>query len=241
MPDAHPTAADQSVEFTDRDVRLIILSLAGQIDARGRELLPMVLREWAATDLQEHLAREPKESIAQRIEHLESIARAYADAADLLESLDERGLIGLKLTMTNSPGAVASEGERFDEASGVIQREPDRLRQIAVAARGASKIWRRARGRPRNLVGNWILLDLAEIYEWLVGQEASRRTNREEGVDTGPFWDFASAVWPIVFGSDDGLSHGLKSWASYRKKYAPSLPLINNMDRRHPEWRLFDD
>src|SRR5437016_4768497 len=57
------TAVDQSVQFTDRDVRLIIASLPGQIDVRRRELFPRLLREWAARDLREHLSREASEHI----------------------------------------------------------------------------------------------------------------------------------------------------------------------------------
>jgi hypothetical protein len=238
MPD---TTADPSVRFTDRDVRLIIASLPGQINVRRREMLPKLLREWAARDLREHLSREATERIAQRLECVEAIAQHYADAAKLLDSLDERGLDLLTFTMAKSPAAVAPDRKRFVEASGVIQQEPERLQRIAVAAREASKIWRRGRGRPRNLVGYLILLDVAALYEWLTGRAASRTIDRVDGVDAGPFWDFASAVWPLIFGSDYGLSHGLKSWASARNKYGESSPLIANMALRYPEWRLFGD
>jgi hypothetical protein len=239
MPEAHPAA--DPIEFTDRDVRLIIASLEGKIYARRRELLPMLLQEWAATDLQEHLTRESPERIAQRLERLEAIAQHYADAANLVESLDARGLTGLASTMASSPDTVVLDAQRYHKAAEAIRQEPERLRQMAVAARDARRIWKRGRGRPRNLPSYLILRDLAAIYEWLVRREASRTVSRTDHGETGPFWDFASAVWPVVFGSDDGLSYGLRSWAEARQKYGESSPLIANMYLRHPEWRLFDD
>jgi hypothetical protein len=250
MTDANPTAANRPVEFNDRDIRLIMASFENQIDARGQELLPMVLREWAATDLRAHLANEP-ERIARRTKDLDVIAQYLSAAADLLERLDDRGLAGLTLAMENLTHVGASDANRCDSAPGagrasapwprVRQRKLEQLRQFAAAARQASEFGRRGRGRPRNGAGYLVLLDLAAIYEWLVGREASRQVDRVYHVETGPFWKFAAAVWPVVFASDDGLSHGLRSWASAHKKYGEVSPLIANMALRHPEWRLFDD
>ena len=232
---------DGSVEFTDREVRLITASLNGHIDERGRELLPVVLREWAATDLREHLLQEPREPITRRIEHFDLLAQHLDEAADLLALLDERGRIALKLVLEGFPKFDAADLQEVDGAMSFSQLDPERLRRLAAAAREATSFWKRGRGRPRNVTRYRILLDLAAIYEWAVGCKAHRRIDRVGNFDTGPFWDFAFAIWPVIFESDDGLSSGMKSWASLTKKYSEASPLIANINLRHPEWRIFDD
>ena len=141
---------DVSVKFTDREVMLITASLNGRIDDRGRELLPIVLREWAATDLREHMSREPHELIICRIERLRSIAQHLDKTVTLLSSLDERGRIALTLALEGK-FAVADPQQGIGGAVPFLDFE--RLRALAAAAREAASFWKRDRGHPRNLAG----------------------------------------------------------------------------------------
>ena len=83
--------------------------------------------------------------------------------------------------------------------------------------------------------------DIATIFQWVTGTEASRSVDRADGKESGPFWEFASAVWPVVFGKgDDGLSSAMHNWARHKKRYGAGLALIFNIALRHPTWGLFE-
>jgi hypothetical protein len=61
-------------------------------------------------------------------------------------------------------------------------------------------------------------------------------------MEIGPFFRFASALWPAIFGNGTvGLPAAMKNWASARKHYDERSALIANMALRHPEWGLFQD
>jgi hypothetical protein len=60
--------------------------------------------------------------------------------------------------------------------------------------------------------------------------------DRDLGKDTGPFWDFAAAVWPHVFGKGRyGLSAAMKNWEKKKRhpRYGGS-PFIRNT------WGIFN-
>jgi hypothetical protein len=83
--------------------------------------------------------------------------------------------------------------------------------------------------------------DIAAIFEWLTNIEATRQVDRISGVGAGPFWQFAAAIWPVVFGeADDGLPAAMKNWSSYRKRYGERSALIANIAMRHPTWGIFE-
>ena len=73
----------------------------------------------------------------------------------------------------------------------------------------------------------------------MAGIDATRRVDRITGEDEGLFYRFAAAVWPVVFGSADGLSSALKGWAAARKKYSERSAVLCNIQMRHPEWEIF--
>jgi hypothetical protein len=60
----------------------------------------------------------------------------------------------------------------------------------------------------------------------------------DAGKEYGPFHDFACAAWPMVFGSEKGLGHAIKTWASGRAQHREKSPFIRNLALRHPEWRI---
>ena len=118
-----------------------------------------------------------------------------------------------------------------------VEREFQKILNFLKAlssAKPSSKL-RRGRGQPRNVVAYLVIRDIADIFEWATRQKAMR------GEEDSPFYEFAAAVWPVVFGKgDDGLPAALKNWAWARKNLRERSPCIANMDLRHPEWRLFE-
>jgi hypothetical protein len=106
------------------------------------------------------------------------------------------------------------------------------------SAKPSAKL-RRSRGQPRNVATYLVIRDIADIFEWATKQKAARVVREDE--EAGPFYDFAAAVWPVVFRKgDEGLPAALKNWALARKKFRELSPCIANMALRHPKWRLFE-
>jgi hypothetical protein len=108
--------------------------------------------------------------------------------------------------------------------------------------------WRdQNRSRPRALLSDAVIFDLAAIFEWVTGSAATRRIHGKDAPESdqgrayGPFHAFASAVWPLIFGSLAGLSNAAKRRAAAHRKSNARSEVIANIASRHPEWRLFDE
>jgi hypothetical protein len=226
---------------TDRHLGLIIDSLPGMVDARRRKLLRPILRDWYCTELREYLSEEPRAIIRQRVKRLEAVGRRADEllrALEAIEKADDRFWIVSEMARANDPYLSQSEldrqNDRFDEVR-------EFLRSIALAAKTSTAIWKKSRGGPRNLTAYLVMLDAAAIFEWATGIKPTRRVDRITGCETGPFFTFAAAVWPVAFGrADDGLPAAMKNWAIGHKKYRDRSPLLYNLNMRHWEWGVFD-
>jgi hypothetical protein len=108
-----------------------------------------------------------------------------------------------------------------------------------ISAAGKQPLSKPRRGRPRNILTYLVMMDIAAVFEYLTDTAATRQVDRSTHEETGPFREFAGAIWSIVIGSDDGLSAALKNWAEGKKRHAECSPLIVNIAMRHPEWGLF--
>jgi hypothetical protein len=157
----------------------------------------------------------------------------------------------------NLPAAVGWL-ERF------VERRPERFPQwpdrtiewlAGLAATGgifdkgkARSGWRHnGPGQPRALLADAVVFDLAALFEWVTGSTATRRTQGRDtdpsdyGRPYGPFHTFASAVWPLIFGSSRGLLAADKRQAKAHRQSSARSQVIATIAARHPEWRLFDE
>ena len=206
-------------------------------------LLPNILRDWGHEDLPRLFWHEP-EPVEVRNERHRRLKRVEGTAACLgaaLAELDERERSDL-ICMIACPPERFPHGltqTNLARATNDMEATHAFLSRLAAAAEAASLSYAPKRGPARNNVPYVVLLDLAEIFEWVTGIAAKRRVGRNTHEDEGPFYRFAAAVWPVVFGSaDDGLSSALRDWATARKKYAERSPVLRNLQMRHPEWRI---
>jgi hypothetical protein len=226
-----------SVEFSDREVKLISRSLPDGVDQRRMDLLPEILREWGQTDLREHLSGKPRAITRNRLGRLSRVAKCAAELLQALDGLNDRDRAHLALEIGSTEEATlwqvdfAEQEKRLDEARDFL---------TALAATGSKAHWKRRPGQPRNITSYLIMMDLAALYEYLTGWKAIRSVDRRTREESGAFWQFAAAVWPVAFGSDDGLPAAMKSWANARKKYNEESPLVANIAFRHPTWGIFD-
>ena len=120
-----------------------------------------------------------------------------------------------------------------------LNQRSDYLAKLATIK--PTEFWKFTRGQPRNVPAYLVLQDAAEIFEWLTRIKATREVSRDNGTETGPFFQFASILWPTIFGNGvAGLPAAIKNWAKWRSAYNEQSALIANLARRHPTWGIFE-
>ena len=77
--------------FNNVDLKRIGASLPNGVDHRRRERLPSVLREWARTDLREHLSRESQPTRRERRQRVQAVE---SHARNLLHSIEAMDPVG---------------------------------------------------------------------------------------------------------------------------------------------------
>ena len=220
-----------SAAFSDHEIKLIAASLPDGIDQYRLSLLPRILRAWSAWELATHLEEPSKMSTASRRE----LKRLETKLNDILRELDARDLharfyfaYNLATGQGRSPLAAAAAVDQ------TLERVRDFLTRLAVAAKAENP----RRGRPSHTVELQVISDIAAIFEWVTGRRATRQFDRISQAETGPFRQFAEAIWPVVFGKGDaGLTTAMRNWESAGRK---ASPIIRQIAWRHPTWQIFD-
>jgi hypothetical protein len=244
VPLARNYSTKVGVEFTDRDLKLITASLPDLIDQRRLDLLPRILRDWGCTDLPMHIRQKPeplekRREGFQRLASVEKRAKLLNEALAAIDHADTLDII-LKLACLLEGFPQGLTGANICGAQRELESAYEWLPRLEAAARDACLPYAPQRGPARNDVPYLVLLDLAAIFEWLTGQKAPRawfKSGLEE--ERPPFHEFAAAVWPVLFGSDDGLSNAMRTWNDDRRKHGDRSPLIINLALRHPKWGIF--
>ena len=224
------------VKFARPDVDLITQSLPLGIAEKRLQLLPKILQEWSSIELPRHLSLESLKIIRERrkkVEVFEKYARALLQAFD---ALDDAGLRRIAYRIATNETPIVTQTE-FTTAKQELDALHDFLTRLASVEPHASQ--KSKGGRQRNYIAYVVILDIAAIFEWITKTEATREVDRGGKGDIGPFWKFAEAIWPLVFGRGKyGLSSAIKNWAGV--KSGEKSPLIANIALRHPSWGVFD-
>ena len=194
------------------------------------------------TDLRKHLAWESRATTRGRIKKLELVKTKARQLRAALNKLDERDRIAVLGQIIIAEGRRIGDVSRADVADRTarLNQEPDFLAKLgAIKPR---EFWKFGPGQPRNLRAYFVLQDAAAIFEWLTGIKAARQVDRDKRSDAGPFFLFASTLWPAIFGSGlRGLSAAMKNWAEGSSTYDEGSALIANMHFHHPAWGVFED
>jgi len=226
------------IEFTDRDICLIQSSLPPGTDPDRIELLPLLLREWARVDLRRHFGgRIPLPVLFRQRMRLKKVAKR---AAALIQALDElEGLDRWKLVdrfRIAEGGGLLTVGRNEQNEQNKHRVDEWRSLTATIAAAAAEPTWKPGKGQPRNTVAKPVLQDLAALFEYATGLRASRVVDRYSHEETGPFLNFAGAVWPVIFAKGDtGLLSQLREWANSGSKKSM---VISEIALRRREWGI---
>jgi hypothetical protein len=224
-------------KFSSEAVKSIAASLPSPRSPARCELLPGILREWSHNELRRHLSLESRATVRGRIKKLQAIKRQAIQLSRAFEKVDEAGQRSIVAQMLGWPkvrtGNFKDEAKRLHEVREYIRK---------LATLSPEQCWTSRRGRPRNYAAYLVLQDAAAIFKWFCGKKATRVVNRIDNTETGPFFRFASTLWPIVFGKGHhGLTAAMKNWATGRTQFDEASALIANIDLRHPTWGIFED
>jgi hypothetical protein len=222
-------------------IKAITERLPEPLSDRRRQLLPKVLREWIRTDLPDRLWMESREITNERIRRMEVLKRCAGQLMNALNAIEENDRTAIIAQMIIAEGRRQREISRTD-FDALTRRLDEELHFLArLAAISPKQYWNVRRGRPRNVPAYFVLQDAAEVFEWFSGRKPTREVDRIEATETGPFFRFASILWPVVFGRGAvGLPAAMKNWGLARLRYRERSPVIANINLRHPAWGVFE-
>ncbi len=236
------------VHFSEKNIGIVLTVLQpnGYVDHITDDLVANVLQSWADVDLAEYAAVENiRAGIAEFSKDFGKLLALAGRLTQVIESLSDVKHEGALVASLQFPAPLRHDHQTMttrDELAKVVAT------LVSWGERGAAyqAAIKGKVGQPPNFLAHLVLRDLAAIFKWATGSEPTRVVKRpggrhddeaEEGEESGPFYNFAAAVWPIVFANgDSGLPAAMKRWAEVKK--TERSPVIWNINARHPEWRL---
>jgi hypothetical protein len=234
--------------FSNQQLGKLVSALPDCTSRHRRAVLRRILKEWSQRDLEEHLSEAEARQVRAERRQLEKLGRQADVLAQTLSvlDLDCRFAIASQLVQPGANTRTIGPGFRpVKRMDRFVEKCPARLRQLARAAALTADVWTPPPLRAETLRRHLVLQDFAAIFEWATGLRAGRRVRTDvseddAGKEYGPFYDFARAVWPMIFGSEKGLGNAIRTWAKLRAQHPQRSPVIANMHMRHPEWRIRD-
>jgi hypothetical protein len=229
----------QAIEVERKSVQIIkhiADSLPEPVCERRRELLPQIIHEWSYTDLHKHLSMDSRAIIRERIRRIELVGKCARELLQALNAVDETDRTVIMGDMLKSSFEKEVSRSEWANLESRLDEESDFLAKLAGIA--PREVWKLGRGQPRNLAAYFVLQDAAAIFAWFTNEKAAREVDRIDHTETGPFFRFASVLWPVVFKRGIwGLKATMKNWGEQGSR--PSA-LIANIDLRHPAWGIFE-
>ena len=227
------------MEPADRDMKLILKALPVEPKHRRPDLREPIVKSWFTEQLPALLHQNVLlEGFTTRRKQADKLAKAAKKLLDSLETSDAelgRSIIDAIMVEADVPPHQRMAVERR------LETEREFLRDLAAAGENALA---RGRGRPRNNIARQAILDMAEMFRYFAGTEATRQVDRNTGEESGPFAHFCAAMWPVAFGSDDSLAAALRNYQDQKKArvwldFNPTF--LESLHRDHPEWGIFED
>jgi hypothetical protein len=206
---------------------------------RRCELLPQVLEEWERSALGEHLSREPRADFRKRIKKRDTVTKLARHLHESLDNLEQEDRYAIVLQMIRAERSTEEVSrKKLVWLTAWLEYLSEYLARVGDVQ--TTEIWKPGPGQPRNVTAHFVLQDAAAIFEWLTGVQATREVDRDTGAEIGPFFQFSSILWPVIFQKGTaGLPSAMKNWAEWRSQYNERSALIANIAAGHPGWGLF--
>ena len=203
---AIPERFSVSPEQFDRIVR----SLPTPPDADKVEVLRIMLDYWCEYTLPNHvhMLKKPSDEAIKRLKKASKALLALNASIDVLDGEDVQfGIFSLVMERTGS--------WRRSDIDKVTDEVLQALALLYSFESSIAQTLKSKRGRPRNNFGYLVVLDLAAIFEWFTGKDATRQVDRENGFEIGPFRTFSETVWYEVFNTARlWFETSFKNWAA---------------------------
>jgi hypothetical protein len=167
--------------------------------------------------LTEHASREEfRASTPHRADRYRRVARTSKELLNAIDAVIEADDLGLIAGELGRADESIPMREKYGHFSQKLMDHRDFLNHLQTAVESAQNRLKKGPGQPRNTTVYLVLLDLAAIFRWVTGIKARREVDRVEGSETGPFYHFCEAIWPLVFrnGTDAGSDEELGFWSS---------------------------
>jgi hypothetical protein len=196
-------------------------------------IFPEVLEDWLRNEVVEYLsARTLRGDLRLRLKRLQKAIKAVQEALTDIRLHDGDQILTVARRLAYDPSV---DSDKNDKAL---------LMHVALEelAAGTAALSKRLGSTSRQSRPEYfhLICDLAAIYSWLGGKEASRAVSSQTGNDVSRFYQFAEIIWPEIFGQKQGgrgISHALRAWAESPIE-ARSSAVMSNISRRNPEWRI---
>ena len=206
------------IEFTEREIRLILKSLPDETPPEKLQWMAEYLPNWAKHRLpaisgfvSPRLTGEPRNQIV-------AAHKAGVVLWKRLAGLGRKAREEICRSLVPSPPGGRSSDNSLAVGNGLYEEFTDRLHRLLVVLEGEGTP---TRGHPQDLLPMLIIVDLAPTFYQATGLRPARAIDRTtpdfEPEETGPFYEFMAAVWPVLFGSDDGLSSNFRKWSIVAK------------------------
>ena len=177
----------------------------------------------------------------ERVRKLEIVKKRARELLKALDDIDTHGRSAIQAQMIIADGRSLLSISRAEFTRGTTRLTEERDFLAKPGAIAPREFWKLGPGQPSNLPAYLVLQDAAALFEWLTGTKAARGVDRIDGSESGPFFRFASVLWPVVFGKGTaGLPAAMKNWAQWRSRYHERSELISNMALGHPTWGIFE-
>jgi hypothetical protein len=210
---------DTDTLVTDREMDLILRSLPAATSDEAKQQLAVRLRYWLQ-HVHPEVVWNAWRPTPKQCRQAKAAAEILHRASRVLSEFDPamREMIGsgpwTRPVCADDlrPGSAAFR----DDARHRFDRTMQTIRDVCHDAQAVASA-KYCVGRPPNVVARATIVTLAELFEQATGMLASRRVTRDPDdgqYDTGPFYEFAAAVWPVAFGQGDtGLSTAIRYWS----------------------------
>jgi hypothetical protein len=243
MPEAAPLRA---VHFTDEAQKRIVEAVRPNAVPERLALLPELLCAWAEGGLIDHLSRERRAVIKQRIERLTAVSKRASYLLDAVEALDEEGQLQIacgpqtrrKRQPSNARWASATALSWPDGIFGAELRREEALSWLCDLVDALSEPGPEP-PPDKSTRGYLVVLDLAAIFQFVTCIPPARRNkaDSESGKRLyGPFFDFVNSVCesiPEVKSLDDAIKRVVAHYPDHHRR-GPARSRRNSIE--YSQW-----